>query len=402
MIARDTRTSSPMLENAATAGLVAVGCDVYDSEIAPTPALQYAVRNFDFDAGVMITGSHIPPERNGLKFFISDGTEVYGKIEEEIEDMYFKNKIEHANWRDIGRIHAFDCVGPYKEMLLKTGIEGDLKVVVDPGHGAQCNVMPLVLRELGYEVITINSQPDGYFPGRNPEPTEKTMDNLIKVMKSLNADFGVALDGDGDRSIFVGDGGKFLMGDITAAVIADAMEAKKVVTPISSSSLIDWVVKKNNGQVIKTKVGAADVVAETQKQGADFAFEENGGCIFPQINLCRDGGLATVYLLNILTKKGKTLSEIISELPEYHQIKSKVECSDELKPKLTEKVKEFYADQEIVDIDGLKVLFDDGWMLFRSSGTEPIFRIFVEAETKERAEKLMEEGLKTVKELLKG
>ena len=401
LVAMDTRTSSDMIKNSAVSGLLSVGCDVYDSKIAPTPAVQYSTRNSDFDAGIMITGSHIPPERNGLKFFVSDGTEVYGPIEDEIEKIYFEDKIKRVSWKNIGKIYNFDCVAPYKKMLLDAGIKNknkNFKIILDPGHGAQCGIVSFILSKLNYDFTTINAQPDGFFPGRHSEPDEKNLKNLIEMVKTTGADIGIGIDGDGDRTIFIDDSGNFIMGDITGCIIADDLmhTGDKVVTPVSTSSLIDWVCEKNNGSVIKTKVGAADVVAEVLKNNAIFAFEENGGNIFSNINLCRDGGLTAVYMLNILAKRKKKLSEIVSKFPKYYQIKDKIKCEDELKLKLTEKVKEIYSDKKVVDIDGVKILFSDGWMLLRPSGTEPIFRIFVEAKTEERAKKLMKEGLETV------
>ena len=403
LIAMDPRTSSEMIKNSTISGLLSAGCDVYDSGIAPTPAVQYSVRNFDFDAGIMITGSHIPPERNGLKFFVSDGTEVYGPLEEEIEKIFFGDKIKRVAWTEIGTVHQFDCVMPYKKMLLDTGIKNEnknFKIILDPGHGAQCGIVSFVLRELGYDVLTINAQPDGFFPGRHSEPDQKNLKNLIEIIKIMGADIGIGIDGDGDRTIFVDDCGNFIMGDITGSILTDDLmkEGDSVVTPVSTSSLIDWVCEKNNGKVIKTKVGAADVVAELLKNDSVFAFEENGGNIFAKINLCRDGGLTAVYMLNILAKRKKKLSEIVSEFPKYHQLKDKINCPDELKQKLTAKVKEIYCNEEVIDVDGIKILFGDGWMLLRPSGTEPIFRIFVESQTEERAKKLMEQGLKTVNE----
>jgi len=408
LIAMDPRTSSEMIKDSVISGLLSAGCDVYDSGIAPTPAVQYSVRKLDFDAGIMVTGSHIPPERNGLKFFVSDGTEVYGPLEEEIEKIFFGDKIKRAAWTQIGKVHRFDCVEPYKKMLLDAGIRNEnknFKIVLDPGHGAQCAIASYVLRELGYDVLTINAQPDGFFPGRHSEPDQKNLKNLIEIIKTMGADIGVGIDGDGDRTIFVDDCGNFIMGDVTGCIIADDLMKKgdAVVTPVSTSSLIDWVGEKNKGKVIKTKVGAADVVAELLKNDAVFAFEENGGNIFAKINLCRDGGLTAVYMLNILAKRKKKLSEIVSEFPKYYQLKDKIKCADELKSKLTKKVKEIYADKKIVDIDGVKILFEDSsWILLRPSGTEPIFRIFVEAKTGERARKLMDEGLKTVNEAVSG
>lgn len=411
VVGMDPRTSSDMIKHAVISGLISAGCDVYDSGIAPTPAIQYAVKeNYKFDVGVMITGSHIPANRNGIKFFIPDGNEVYGKMEEEIEDMYFNKKFKRASWNEIGRVYTADAGKIYKEMLLNEGVkvdkEGGLKIVVDTGHGAQSNIVPFVLRELGHKVITLNAQMDGFFPGRPSEPDKKNLENLIKVVKALNADIGIAFDGDGDRSIFIDDKGEYIMGDVIGAIIADYVmkEGDVVVTGISTSAIIDYVAERHKGKVIRTKVGAADVVGAMMKNNAVFGFEENGGCIFPDINLGREGGLTAVKILKILHEKKKRMSEIIAEYPKFYQIKEKIQCKDELKNKLTaaikERIKTEINDAGIDETDGVKVLFSDGWILFRPSWTEPVYRIFAEGKSEDKARGLIEFGRKIASEEL--
>ncbi|CEG12039.1 Phosphomannomutase; alpha-phosphoglucomutase [groundwater metagenome] len=418
IVGMDPRTSSDMIRTAVISGLLSAGCDVYDSGITSTPSIQYAVKEkiYKFDAGIMITGSHIPIDRNGLKFFMPDGNEVYGKIEEEIEELYFSGKFKRVLWNEIGKIYNADAGKIYKEMLLKEGVkvgkENCLKIVVDTGHGAQSNIIPFVLRELGHKVITLNAQMDGFFPGRPSEPDKKNLENLMNVVKVLNADLGMAFDGDGDRSIFVDDKGEYVMGDIIGAIIADYLMKEKdvVVTGISTSAIIDYVAEKKKGKVIRTKVGAADVVGAIMKNNAIFGFEENGGSIFPTINLGREGGLTAVKILKILHDKNKKLSEIIAEYPKFYQIKEKIQCRDELKNKLTlaikEKIKESkdskYKNGKIDETDGIKILFGDGWILFRPSWTEPIYRIFAEGKSERIAAELIEFGRKISNEALKG
>ncbi len=418
LVGMDPRTSSDMIKHAVISGLLSAGCDVYDSGITPVPSIQYAVKEkiYKFDVGIMITGSHIPIDRNGLKFFMPNGNEVYGKIEEEIEELYFSGKFKRVLWNEIGKIYTADAGKIYKEMLLKEGVKVDkengLKIVVDTGHGAQSKIMPFVLRELGHKVITLNAQMDGFFPGRPSEPDKKNLENLIKVVNALNADLGMAFDGDGDRSIFVDDKGEYIMGDMIGATIADHLmkEGAFVVTGISTSAIIDYVAEKHKGKVIRTKVGAADVVGAIMENNAIFGFEENGGSIFPKINLGREGGLTAVKILKILHDKKKKLSEIIAEYPKFYQIKEKIQCRDELKNKLTlaikEKIKESkeskYKNTKIDETDGIKILFSDGWILFRPSWTEPIYRIFAEGKSESRTAELIEFGRKIANESLKG
>ncbi|PKP60131.1 MAG: phosphoglucosamine mutase [Candidatus Altiarchaeales archaeon HGW-Altiarchaeales-1] len=412
LVGMDPRTSSDMIRTAVISGLLSAGCDVYDSGITPVPSIQYAVKEkiYKFDAGIMITGSHIPIDRNGLKFFMPDGNEVYGKTEEEIENIYFGNKFKRASWNEIGKIYTADAGKIYKEMLLKEGVkvskEDALTIIVDTGHGAQSNVMPQILRELGHKVITLNAQMDGFFPGRPSEPDKKNLENLMKVVRALNADIGMAFDGDGDRSIFIDDKGEYVMGDMVGAIIADYLMRKGdiVVTGITTSAIIEYVAEKNGGRVIRTKVGAADVVGAIMKNNAVFGFEENGGSIFPTLNLGREGGLTAVQILKILHEKKKDLSEIIAEYPKFYQIKEKIQCRDELKNKLTAAIKDRIKiemnNTKIDETDGVKIYFSDGWVLFRPSWTEPIYRIFAEGKTESRAKELIEFGRKIANEEL--
>jgi len=408
LVGMDPRTSSEMIKHAVISGLLSAGCNVYDTGIVPTPAIQYAVKEKKFDGGVMVTGSHIPPERNGIKFFLPDGNEVYGEIEKEIEDMYFNENFKRVSWNEIGKIYNTDAVKFYKEMLLNEGIKADkpLTIVVDLGHGAQSIVAPFVLRGLGHKIITMNAQMDGFFPGRASEPDRKNLENLMKIVKALNADLGIGFDGDGDRSIFIDDKGEYIMGDVIGAIIADYImkEGDIVVTGISTSAIIDYVARKHKGRVIRTKVGAADVVNAIMQNNAVFGFEENGGSIFPHINLGREGCLTVVKILKILKEKNKKISEIISEYPKFYQIKEKIQCKDELKNKLTEnikkRIKEEYKNANFDETDGIKILFDDGWILFRPSWTEPIYRIFAEGESEDRAKELIVLGKRIVKEEL--
>lgn len=408
LIGRDTRTSSDMLKYGAISGLLSAGCDIYDTGIIPTPGLQYAIRKLKFDGGIMITGSHIPPERNGMKFFLSDSNEVYGEIEKEIEDAYFSEKFERAKWNEIGEVKSINAGEVYEEMLLKEGIkvekEKALKIVVDTVHGAQSEIVPRVLRKLNHKVITLNAQMDGFFPGRYPEPEKKNLEILINTVKNLNADIGIAFDCDGDRSIFIDDKGNYIMGDVIGAILADkyVKEGDVVVTTVSTSSIIDYVVEKKKGIVERTRVGAADVVGKIIEKNAIFGFEENGGSIFPDLNLGREGGLTVVKILKILYERNEKFSDVIEKYPKFYQIKDKFPCEDNLKNKLTEKIKEIFEKQKDLiktdETDGIKGIFENGWILFRPSWTEPIYRIFVEGKTEEQAKKLYEIGMNIVKE----
>jgi phosphomannomutase/phosphoglucomutase len=263
--------------------------------------------------------------------------------------------------------------------------------------------MPDLLKKLGCEVVGLFIEPKGIFE-RTPEPRPETLDVLKEKVVSEQADFGVAFDVDGDRCIFVNEKGEVIMGDVTGTLLARELIREKpgarIVTPISTSKVMDDVAEKEGGKMLKTMVGAKYIGETLKKEGADYGFEETGGSFFPEISFTRDGSAATVKVLETLAKSGKKLSELVDELPKYYQIKLKVPCEEEKKQdtsKLKDKIDR--ENKEIITMDGIKVVFEDGSVLMRASGTEPLIRIFVEATSLEKAEEYAGWGEGLVKSL---
>lgn len=220
VIGHDPRTSSEMLVSAVAAGLMECGSKVIRIGMVPTPALGYAVKKLNADTGVMITASHNPPEYNGIKAWNANGMAYTPSQEDEIERIIHDNDFDEKEWDKIGNIKDAKIIEDYKTDLINSiDIKNELKVVVDAGCGAASYVTPYVLRELGCEVITLNCQPDGFFPGRNPEPTEENLKDLMKTVKAVGADIGIAHDGDADRTICIDENGNFVYGDKTFALV---------------------------------------------------------------------------------------------------------------------------------------------------------------------------------------
>lgn len=394
-IGTDTRTSNDMLKQAVVAGLTSTSCDVYDAGMVPSPVLQYYVKQHELAAGVIITASHNPPQFNGIKAVAGDGTELDAATEEQIEDIYFNKSWSASAWHDVGVVQSVAAIGSYLEGVAAsidvTAIaEQQFTVVADCGNGAGCVAYPYLLRQLGCRVVTLNAQPDGTFPGRNAEPVEGNVGDLISLMHSNDADLGVAYDGDADRAIFVDENGRYLSGDKTLAVAAAyAVEQTggTVVTPVSTSSCVADLVEQKGGTVMYTKVGSPIVARRMIEVDATFGGEENGGLIFPGHQYCRDGGMATAALLEIMALHDEPLSSLVAKVPSYALVKTKVACPGERK----QEVMQAFIDAETGQVDttdGAKIYFDDGWVLVRPSGTEPIIRIYVEAKKQERAQEL--------------
>ncbi|MCD6573356.1 MAG: phosphoglucosamine mutase [Thermoplasmata archaeon] len=403
VIATDTRTANEMLKNAVISGLIATGNNVFDAKIVPTPALQYYVKNTEVDAGVMITASHNPPQFDGIKVIDKDGTELARSKEEEIERIYFNKDFKIASWNEIGKVYDIDVTDFYIEGVLDLIKKEEIKkhgfkVVVDCGNGAACFTMPYLIGEIA-TVVSLNAHPDGNFPARQPEPTLDNIKDLIAAVKSMKADIGIAFDGDADRAIFVDEKGNFIHGDKSLALMAGYKVEKKggvVVTPVSTSSCVEEYVKSKGGSVVYTKVGSPIVARKMIDIKATFGGEENGGLIFPEHQYCRDGGMASVAMLELMALKEKNLSELISEIPDYKMVKTKVECKE--KEKVMEKLKkkvEGNADYT----DGIKIFFENGWVLIRPSGTEPIIRIYSQSKDERIAREMAEKYKKMIKEI---
>ena len=401
----DTRTTSPMLMQAVTAGLLSSGCDVVDLGILPTPGVQYAVRKY-YDGGVMITASHNPPQYNGLKFLDADGIGIPDDLELEIEKLYFDEEPDRVEFHDIGEIYHNDkVIEEYVDVAVsKVDTEAirkaNLKVVVDCGSGAGCYTAPYLIRKLGCDVTTLNSQPDGFFPGRNPEPIEENLQELIKVVKELNADIGLAHDGDADRTICIDEKGNFVLGDKTFTLVEREMLKENdggiIVTTVATSQAIYDIADEYNGEVIATAVGDLLVARKLKDEDGLFGGEENGGLIFPDFVYGRDAVMTVAKILEILAKSKKPMSELVAELPVYYASKTKVECPDDEKEfvmsSIADEIKKT-TDFELDLTDGVKILKEDGWVIIRPSGTEPIFRCFAESDSQDKADEMTEWGL---------
>lgn len=395
-VGQDTRTSGSMLSYAAIAGLLATGCKVVNVGIAPTPAVQYFVRD-NADAGIVITASHNPREYNGLKLIAGDGTEFGSEGELAVEDIYYHGAPKLADWRETGELSHVNIIPAYIEGVMRNVNTSDIAkrgfvVAVDTGSGAGSIVTPFLLSKLNCKVTTLNAQIDGTFPSRNPEPTEDVLTDLGKIVISNGADLGVAHDGDADRAVFVDENGNFVNEDVLLAIVVKHVLSKKrgpVVTPVSSSQRIVDVAEAAGSQVIWTPVGSIHVARVMMQVNAVIGGEGNGGIIFPEHQYCRDGAMTVAKVLEIMTERDRRLSELVTEIPKRYMDKTKVTCRDR-DAAMQHILSSVHGNVDTTD--GVKIWYDDGWLLIRPSGTEPIIRIFVEAETEQRASDLLDLG----------
>jgi phosphomannomutase/phosphoglucomutase len=412
LVGHDARTSGSLLAKAVTAGLTATGCNVFSAGMAPTPSLQYAVKNHNMDGGVIITASHNPPEYNGIKVIWKDGIEISHEQETEIEQIYFQNKSLLAEWNKLGTTRELLGINDEYVAAIKKHVnvakiaEKHYHVVVDAANSVGGLTAPVLLRELGCKVTSINANIDGTFPGRMPEPRPENLREIALTVKAVGADLGVAFDGDADRSIFIAENGEIYWGDKTFALIEkqflEANPHAKIITPVSSSTLVKDIADAYKGEIVWTKVGSVTVSQKMKELQAKLGGEENGGVFYGPHQAVRDGAMTTALVLGLMAETGKTLSGLIAEQPQYFIEKGKVECPEEKKEKLLEKLVEQVKGANVSTLDGVKVWFEDkSAILVRPSGTEPVYRLYAEAKSQEKALKLIADYSLTLRAILK-
>ena len=403
VIGYDTRTTNEMLDQAICAGLLESGVDVVKIGMVPTPLVGYATEKLDADAGIMLTASHNPSPYNGIKLWNKNGMAYTSIQEAKIEEIYANKDYVSVSWDKVGKLSVNEEIkGQYIDDLVSmVDIKEGLKVVIDCASGAGSEISPLVFRKAGCEVTTLNSQPDGFFPGRNPEPNAENLQTLMKTVVAIGADLGIAHDGDADRMITVDEQGNVSPFDSLLALISKEFDGD-IVTTVDAGLCMDESVK---GEVLRTKVGDVNVAEVIIEKDAAFGGEPSGTWLHPDFCMCPDGILSGLRMAEIVSRDGK-LSELLAQIPSYPNIREKITCSKEAKVKVMENMEELLKDafddiRDVNSIDGVRLTFeDDSWVLVRPSGTEDYIRITLEARDEDRAESIKETCVKIINENL--
>lgn len=403
VIGYDTRTTNQMLDQAICAGLLESGVDVVKIGMVPTPLVGYATEKLDADAGIMLTASHNPSQYNGIKLWNKNGMAYTQAQERKIEEIYANRDYISVSWENVGKLSVNEEIkGQYIDDLVDmVDIKKGLKVVVDCASGAGSEISPLVFRKAGCEVTTLNSQPDGFFPGRNPEPNAENLQTLMKTVVAIGADLGIAHDGDADRMITVDEKGNISPFDSLLALISKEFEGD-IVTTVDAGLCMDESVK---GEVLRTPVGDVNVAEVIIERDAAFGGEPSGTWLHPDFCMCPDGILSGLRMAEIVSRDGK-LSELLAQIPQYPNIREKITCSKEAKVKVMENMEDLLRDafDDIVDVnslDGVRLTFsDDSWVLVRPSGTEDYIRITLESRDSKRAEEIRDICVKIINDNL--
>jgi phosphoglucosamine mutase len=393
VVGRDTRTSGGPMNHAVISGLLASGAYCSDAGVAPTPTIAYITR--EFNAGIVITASHNPPEYNGLKMFNPDGSSFDAARQEQIEEIILHRAFKYADWPQLkpGNLYRGAVEHHLDAIVAQFPQKINIKVVVDAGGGASSEVTPRLLEKMGCKVVSLNCTPDGSFP-RGSEPHEANLKDLGCLVKETGAALGIAHDGDADRMMAVDEKGRFISGDKLLAIFIGTAGAKDVVTTLDATMAIDEMGVK----IRRTKIGDTWVSDELRK-GGDFGGETSGAWIFPRISLCPDGIYAAARIASIAAEN--KLSGLADAVPVYPLFRGNIDSAG-LDITRLNSILESMQPRGINRLDGIKLDFKDGWLLVRPSGTEPKIRLTAEAKTEKSARELYERGLAAVKSAVNG
>ena len=400
LICRDTRASGPMVQSAVTAGLLATGSEVIDLGICPTPTMQLAVVHLGVKGGISITAGHNPSQWNALKFVRGDGLYLNASQAEELLDLFHQGEFDKAEWNEIRtRIEQQDAIGHHIETLKRVFDvpkirQRKLRVAVDCCNGACSVLSPRWLEELGCTVLAINDDVTAQFP-HNPEPKRETMAQLRAVVKAGRADIGFAHDADGERLGIVTETGEPLSEEMTLEIATEIKLRRApgaVVTNISTTRAIEKIASRYNSSVIRTPVGTAYISEAILENEAVIGGEGNGAVAIPEIHATNDSAATIGLILQHLAITGKSISELIADLPRYTMIKHYVPIAPNLLFSVLNDIRKEAekTDADTIDLsDGIKLSWADDWLHIRASNTESMIRVIAEAEDGERAREMM-------------
>ncbi len=408
LVGYDGRISSPIIARTVCATLNACGIDCKNAGLVPTPCLEYATKKLKYAGGIMVTASHNPPQYNGIKICAVDGVEISREDEKIIEDIYFDESWSKYQTSLGDTSDETDAVRTYLENITALINSEQIKsrkftIVLDLGNGAQSVTAPDFCKDLHCNVITINEDIDGNFPGRGSEPTPQNLCDLSDAVIKNNADLGIAFDGDGDRSIFCDNEGNILSGERSALLLARHIlltnANSKIVTCLNSGAAIEGIAQKFDSTVIRTKVGSVEVSRRMVEENAILGFEENGGFMFGKHNHVRDGVMTLGLMFDLLASSNQSITDLVASLPDSFTTKDRICCTAEQAKSLIVQLSEEFAGADVTD--GIKItLGTRQWVMIRPSGTEPIVRVYAEAPSQAELEQLIAQYVQKIKTLV--
>ena len=403
-VGRDIRPSSERIFKSLSKALLSSGIAVTNIGVLTTPVCYFAIQHLKKSGGIMITGSHNPPEYNGLKLVIGN-LSVSGDEIQKIRQIAEKKEFIFG----AASVDSTEIIPAYQEFLKKSfKFKHKLKVVIDSGNGTAGLVAPKILRQLGHEVIDLFSEPDSRFPNHHPDPTvEENLEDIIREVKSRRADCGLAFDGDADRIGVIDDLGNIIWGDKLLILFARSILKERpgatFVADVKCSHLFFEDVQRHGGKAIMWKTGHSLIKQKLKEVKAVLGGEMSGHMFFADRYFGFDDGLyAGIRVLEILDQTGKKISELLSDVPKtFATPEIRVDCPDEEKFKVVANVTQFFKSRyPTTDIDGVRIDFGDGWGLVRASNTQPVLVTRFEAISEKRLNeirKLVEEKVASLR-----
>jgi phosphomannomutase/phosphoglucomutase len=391
-LGRDCRLSSPALRDRLKEGLLSTGCDIVDVGICPTPTLYFAIRHLEVDGGIMITASHNPPQYNGFK--VCRGFEtIYG---EEIQGI--RRLVEAGDFvTGTGSYSSYEIIEPYIERLRKDMvISSTLRIGFDAGNGTGGPVGLRLLESFGCEVHDLYCDMDGSFPNHEPDPTVlDNMKDLIQEVKVHHLDLGIGVDGDGDRIGVVDSSGNMVFGDMLLIIFArDVLvdhPGATIISEVKSSDRMYRDLEARGGKAIMWKTGHSLIKSKMKETKALLAGEMSGHMFFADRYYGYDDAIyASCRLLEVISKTGKSVDQLLADVPSaYTTPEIRLECPDAKKFSLVDRLRErFSKEYRVIDVDGVRIVFEDGWGLVRASNTQPALVLRFEAQSKERLDEI--------------
>jgi phosphomannomutase len=409
LVGRDTRVSSPMLRAACLAALTAAGCDVVDLGVCPTPILQFLVKKLRARGAISITAGHNDIAWNALAFVGPDGTSLNSFQGQEVLDIYHLGKFRKVPVDRVGSVSdaAGACDKYFAALFAFLDIaairRARLKVVVDATNGAGAPFLARFAETLGFELIPVNDEPNGFFP-HDPEPRPRNAQQVVSIIKAVGADAGFLLNSDVSRVSVVTETAEPLSEEYTLPLLADdylLTRCGPVVTNLATSRMIEDVAKARKCPLVRTKVGQSHSIQALLLEEGVLAGEGSGGIAVAAFQPAFDGFVTMGYLLEILARTGIKLSRLVEALPRYHIVKEKLACPPTRVHAVLSAVKRHYRRHEIDESDGVRVEDKSGWVQVRTSGTEPIVRIIAEDASKEKARERADEAIEIIAPLVR-
>ena len=400
VVGRDARVTGELCSRIVVGALQSVGCHVVDAGLATTPTVEMAVLQEGAQGGIVLSASHNPAQWNALKFLNEQGEFLTPDQGAEVLALAEAGEADVVRYDRIGRVSSKDFLGDHIDAILalpfisaETIGAADYKIVVDGVNSVGGIAIPLLLRRLGVKpdrIVEIHCEPTGLF-AHDPEPLPGHLEDLMDAVASSGADLGIAVDPDADRLALVEGGGKFLGEELTQVLAADFMWRRgdgPFATNLSSSRTVEHVAATYGQEVYRSAVGEANVVAKMKEVGALVGGEGNGGVILPDLHYGRDALVGVAIALQTLAERRITLTEWRNLWPRYGMAKQKVALDSVDPDSVLRRIAEEYADEDVTDIDGVKIDFENSWVHLRKSNTEPIIRVYAEAATVQAAEAL--------------